>query len=530
MHAVVIDSHAGPLPVPLDSGTVTLIVGPNGVGKSALLQDIYRRLPTDQVSYYPGHRQITFSHGWENLQMSLTDLDNNLFAQTEGFNRYKSVWPEEQFKSVLRRLQHAEAAYNQELISRLDPTGDNSSVLSRRESPVQLLNTIFQTARMAVSFKLTDIGLTAVRGGAEYQVDRLSDGERAALFVATAIVNRRAGGVVIIDEPERHLHPSISAPLISSAVRARPNLSFVFASHDLNLIETLQVDNFIYVRDSSLISINPERRIYDFRHVSALEDVSPDLKRDILGARDKVMFVEGEATSLDTPLYSNCFPAWKVAARGGHEKVQESVRALNDNSELHWMEVVGIVDGDGRTQEEIDTLKTAKIITLPVPTIENLFFLPEVVQNVVDVIVALEGGDRVAMYTAAEGAVSQVVQRNKDEIINRRTTWLANRKLAEGKVSVRDVREGVSAIPAVDIAGIRTAVEQELDEFVSTSPSLDTLRRLPIKNTGIPASIAQAIGLTIKRYKQIVLRQLEINSVEGQGIRTAILREMPVLP
>jgi ATPase subunit of ABC transporter with duplicated ATPase domains len=222
MHSVVLETTAGLQPLALPSGTVTLIVGPNGVGKSALLQDIYRKLPTGQANYYPGHRQITFSHGWENLQMSLTDLDNNLFAQIEGFNRYKSVWPEEQFKSVLRRIQNAEAAYNEELIEQLRTGGDAAYLLSQKGSPVQLLNTIFQTARMAVSFKLTDIGLTAVRDNSEYQVDRLSDGERAALFLAAAIVNRRSEGVLLIDEPERHLHPSISAPLISAAVRARP--------------------------------------------------------------------------------------------------------------------------------------------------------------------------------------------------------------------------------------------------------------------------------------------------------------------
>lgn len=530
MHNVILESHAGQFPIALNPGTVTLVVGPNGVGKSAVLQDIYRRLPTGHASYYPGHRQITFSHGWENMQMSLTDLDNNLFSQTEGFNRYKSFWPEEQFKSVLRRLQNAEVAHNQELMSQLNPTGDNSSILLQKSSPINLLNTIFQAARMSVSFKFTDVGLTAVRDGAQYQVDRLSDGERAALFLAAAVVNRRSGGIVIIDEPERHLHPSISAPLIAAAVRCRPNLSFVFASHDLNLIETLQVDNFIYVRNSTLINETPERRTYDFRHVSSLEAISPDLKRDILGVRDKVMFVEGDTTSLDTPLYSNCFPGWKVAARGGHDKVQEAVRALNDNADLHWMEVVGIVDGDGRSQQEIDALKAAKIITLPVPTVENLFFLPEVVRKVIDTIVALEGGDASTIYASAESAVEQIVARDQSEIINRRTTWLTNRKLSESKVSVQDVRNGANSIPEIDISDIRTTVEQELQDFLSDTPSLVKLKKLPIKNTGIPSSLAQAIGLPIKRYKQIVLRQLEINTLAGQEMRAAILREMPVLP
>lgn len=530
MHHAFLETTAGVKPLALPLGTVTLVVGPNGVGKSALLQDIYRKLPTGEASYYPGHRQITFSHGWENMQMSLTDLDANLFSQVDSFNRYKSVWPEEQFKSVIRRLQNSESAYNQELIANLQAGGDSFSLLSQRASPIQLLNTIFQTARMSVSFKITDIGITAVRGSSEYQIDRLSDGERAALFIAAAVVNRRTGGVVIIDEPERHLHPSISAPLIAGAVRARPNLAFIFATHDLSLIETLQVDNFVYIRNSTLVQERPERRLYDVREVPALNAVSPDLKRDILGVRDKVIFVEGEPTSLDMPLYASCYPGWKVAPRGGHEKVQEAVRALNDNSELHWMEVVGIIDGDGRDSEEVDALKLSKIITLPVPSVENLFFLPNVLEEVVATLVGSHGGDPVELYTTADKAIGDIISNDIEEIIARRTTWIVNRKISETKLSIRQVREGFSTIPEVDVAAVKAGVETELESFLNSSPSLGTLKRLPIKNTGIPARIAQTLGIPIKVYKQIVLRQLEINSLQGQRIRSAILREMPILP
>lgn len=462
--------------------------------------------------------------------MSLSDLDTNLFNSADAFNRYKNVWPEEQFKSVLRRLQNSESAYNQELIAMLQEGGDQSVLLSQRTSPIQILNTIFQTARLSVSFKITDAGLTAVREGSEYQVDMLSDGERAALFLASAIVNRRAGGVIIIDEPERHLHPSISAPLISSAVRSRPNLAFVFATHDLNLIETLQVDNFLYIRNSTLVQQKPERRVYDIREVSSLETVSPDLKRDILGVRDKVIFVEGEVTSLDVPLYSSCYPGWKVAPRGGHDKVQEAVRALNDNSDLHWMEVIGIVDGDGRNQQEIDALKASKIITLPVPTVENLFFIPDVVRGVVQTLIKLQGGDAEQMYALAEAAIGHALGNDLGEICARRTTWIVNRRISEAKLSVQQVRDGATSIPEIDVTAIRSGVETELANFLESTPTLEGMMQLPIKNTGIPAKIAQALGITIKRYKQIVLRQLETNSVEGQKMRAAILAEMPVLP
>lgn len=88
----------------------------------------------------------------------------------------------------------------------------------------------------------------------------------------------------------------------------------------------------------------------------------------------------------------------------------------------------------------------------------------------------------------------------------------------------------MKSVDGIDILGVKAAIEEELNSFLASSPSLEKLKRLPIKNTGIPAKIAQTLGLPVKKYKQTVLRQMEINSPEGQRIRTAILAEMPVLP
>jgi hypothetical protein len=92
------------------------------------------------------------------------------------------------------------------------------------------------------------------------------------------------------------------------------------------------------------------------------------------------------------------------------------------------------------------------------------------------------------------------------------------------------VRDGVHFVSAIDIHAIKNATDHEFEEFLSHSPSLESMKRLPIKNTGIPARVAQTLGLSLKKYKETVLHQLEINSPEGQRMRNGILREMPVLP
>lgn len=531
MHSINLETTMGLTNIDVPKGSVTLVVGPNGVGKSALLQDIYRKLPIESAVYYPGHRQITFSHGWDNLQIPLADLDNNLFAQFDGFNRYKSVWPEEQFKAILRKFQNSESAYNQKLVERLRTGESSQAVLSERGSPMQVLNNIFETARMSVRFTLTETGVTAVRSGDQYGVDRLSDGERAALFLAAAVANQQKPGVIIMDEPEKHLHPSISAPLVSSAVRARPDNAYIFATHDLNLIETLAVDKIIYIRNSQVISERPERRLYEVVNIDNLEHVAQDLKRDILGVRDKVLFVEGVATSLDMPLYAACFPEWKVAPRGGHEKVQEAVKTLNENDKLHWMQAIGIIDGDGRSGDEINELKLSKIIALPVPSIENLFFLREVVQEMCTLYQGIDGIEASIKMGEIDSKIGQFVTSNYDNIVARRTTWLLNRKISEQKVSVAQIIQGKESIDAIDILSIKKGVKEQLDEFLALPPQLDDVELLPIKATGIQAKIVELTGYkSVKEYKQSVLHQLDVNSKHGQTIKSAILGRLPVLP
>jgi len=50
-------------------------------------------------------------------------------------------------------------------------------------------------------------------------------------------------------------------------------------------------------------------------------DIGDDLKKDILGARRKLLFVEGANTSPDKPLYSLVFPDVSIVAKSGYREV-----------------------------------------------------------------------------------------------------------------------------------------------------------------------------------------------------------------
>ena len=332
-----VEALSGPILITLLRGSVLFVVGPNGVGKSALLQTLYRQLSSTEAIYLPGYRTIVLNNGTDNLLYAIDTLDMEMFKRPEEFNRYKNFWGDDQFKSLIKRFLNAENLHTDELLEEVRNDPEHAkAITSKKDSPIEILNSVFAFANMAVSFKRTTNGLTAVRNGTEYSIEKLSDGERASLFLCCAILSRAKSKiqVVIIDEPEKHLHPSISSPVISALVRSRPDIYLVFGTHDTSLFESIQYHDYVYIRESIIIENEPEKRRYDLQVFSETEEFPEDLKRDVLGIRNKVLFIEGSTSSLDRALYSNFFPEWKIVPRGGHEKIIETVKVLAENKNL----------------------------------------------------------------------------------------------------------------------------------------------------------------------------------------------------
>lgn len=521
----------GELQIAIASGQSFMVAGPNGVGKSALLYMMYRAIGAGRAEYYPGHRQITFNQGWDTLGQDIDQLKTNLYTHIEVFNRYKNHWSEDMFKSVVKRLTRADAAYNSRIVAAITRSPEEAKRIKEEfPGPVDVLNRVFSTARLPISFVLSAGGLRARRAGMEYDIDQLSDGERAALLITGAAIVQDPYTILAIDEPERNLHPSISSALVNAVVRARPDIGFIFASHDMNLISGVSVDSLIYVQDSQLISSKPEMRVFSVKLLENMDAIGEDLRRDLLGSRQDIMFIEGEYTSIDFQIYNSLFPDWKVIPKGGAEKVSESVKALADNPALHWFRVTGLIDRDGRSEQEVEKLAAANVNALLCPTSENLLFLPEVVKVVGEVLFEAEGGlDSDARVAAVSAAVPGAVAAGREDIIARTATWRTNRMLAEQKVSVASMKAGTASVAPIDVAQIVAQVEQELTVSNGLVSDLAVVQSLPVKNTRVPSALAAAAGCDYQRYKKIVFNQLDVGGEKGMRLRAAMMSKIPQL-
>ena len=80
---------------------------------------------------------------------------------------------------------------------------------------------------------------------------------------------------------------------------------------------------------------------WDAELLESGEYLPEDLKRDILGARRRILFVEGTANSLDLPLYGALFPELSVIPKGSCDEVIRAVKGLRGSYEHHHVEAIG---------------------------------------------------------------------------------------------------------------------------------------------------------------------------------------------
>jgi predicted ATP-binding protein involved in virulence len=112
--------------------------------------------------------------------------------------------------------------------------------------------------------------MTVLKGGVEFNVLQLSDGEKCLLALVgdlarrlsllnTALANPLEGvGIVLIDEIDLHLHPKWQRAVVASLEEVFPNCQFVITTHSPQVVGELAPESVVLLRDGALIG-NAER-------------------------------------------------------------------------------------------------------------------------------------------------------------------------------------------------------------------------------------------------------------------------------
>lgn len=366
-----------PVKISIELGQSVIFVGANGSGKTRLAVDIENQHP-DESHRISAHRAL-------NLETSVPKIPEEDALR---HLRYGETLAQFFSRSKERRWRNKAAThllddYNfvlQALFAEQGNTALKSHKAARAGTNGNIEPTKFEKLQeiwgKIMPHRNLDIThdtilVKANEKGTAYSASEMSDGERAIFYLIGQILLAKNESLLIIDEPELHLHPSIISKLWDELEAVRPDCAFIFITHELGFAAARHGRKYV------LNNYNPSLG-WNIEEVPTDTGFSEETTTLILGSRRPILFVEGEKSSLDFAVYNCAFPDALVLPVGGCSEVIQSVVSMRNNDSLTRVTCSGIVDADGRSEEEKDQLKKYNIATLPVSEIENIFVLPTV--------------------------------------------------------------------------------------------------------------------------------------------------------
>ncbi|UYQ78223.1 AAA family ATPase [Glutamicibacter sp. JL.03c] len=498
--------------VQVSAGEVLTILGANGSGKSALASWMPRNSQATAIRRVLAQRKLWFTQSGP----SITPADRQTrFAQI-------THWDQE-FSS--RYLDHSDsqrsgialfdmlAKINQENRERVDlyEAGSSTEDVTRRMGPrvLDTFNTVLQTSGLEI-----EIGVDStenffakhLNSDVTYPIHLMSDGEKSALLLAAEIITAPSGVTFIIDEPERHLHRAISDELIKTIIATRNDCAFVVFTHDLDLAASLSEQRGKVLTVFGVRWEGEQAMQWDL-HEIAQDDSLPEIARQaILGGRKEILFIEGETTSHDLSLYKVLFPDWLLVPSGGCDTLIRSVSGLRNSESFHWVRARGLVDGDWRSEQEIESLFSLGIHVLPVSEIENLYYTSEVLQAVAEQQASTFGDDPQVKVEEAKSAAMKAL--GKNETLERLTGHLSKsvvaRKLVEYMPDVVDE----NAIE-INFDSPFPQILRQMKDHLTAGAYDELIKALPIRNTSMRIEIARHLGFqSIQDYETAALHRI----------------------
>jgi hypothetical protein len=238
-------------------------------------------------------------------------------------------------------------------------------------------------------------------------------------------------------------------------------------------------------------------------------EVAEDIRKDILGARRRVLFVEGGATSLDKPLYTLVFPDTSVVPRASCRDVELAVVGIRSGEGMHWLRAFGIVDSDGRSADDVGRLQSNGIYALSVHSVESIYYLPPVQRRVATRHAAVVGEDPTAMLGRANSAVLEAASHNANRLAERVAERAVREAVFQKLPRKEDVASRTPVNIVIDVAQLVEAEGARLQAAVASKDVGAIISRYPMRETAALQGVARALGFQSRtQYEAAVLKML----------------------
>jgi ABC-type cobalamin/Fe3+-siderophores transport system ATPase subunit len=344
-------------------GRITVLLGANGSGKSRLLRALATvpRINGAQrsVVYVEGGRAIRFP---EHIDIGSVDASYTAAQGSSLTTRIEKLLAMLEVERSDTVSEYQAALYRWVNVDKEDP--EKRPV--EKPSRLKRINEVFSRLLPRRAFSMTPKSRTPLtdkramrlrnwyleNNGVTYDIGTLSDGEKQVLCLLADVGELSPEkALILVDEPELNLHPSLAAELWNGIEQSRSDAVFVYATHSLSFALRPSVTDIVVLGAPTQEPL----------HLRTAADLSSDDLEPFLGSiaaivtSKRVLVVEGE----DGRAFDKGFYRWLVGTDaaivnvGDCHKVRSAINHEGIWQKAGKVAICGIVDRDFRTDSRL---------------------------------------------------------------------------------------------------------------------------------------------------------------------------------
>lgn len=427
----------------LDLSDYVVVAGPNGVGKTHIKEAIVyifqnggnpppnskvvlQATSPEEISEW-GSDEVVLPQGFWNSFFSrnnkrlktksrLIQIDSNRSVESVNFQQltFQSIGnPEEEevgwdyginnirnrFHDICRTLHRLKSkevtSVYTEYQSKLNPTTPQVT-LSKLQDPTEKYIVLFGKLLYPKVMMPIDINSSTIQykdeDGVVRQFQELSSGEREVVILTFDLLTQNPDDcLILIDEPEVHLHPELTFRLIKVLKSIGERNQYFLFTHSPDIIGNSLDTGVHFIRPKSRVRTGNQVIRVDENNVEDLKTI-PNIRETIgmVSVGKKLLFVEGDATSIDRNVFATIAKASKIDVAIIPSNSCSNINNMSLICEtlekgLFGIDLFMVRDRDGLVDSQISTFSSkskGKLIFLPFYHIENAFLSPLAIESV----------------------------------------------------------------------------------------------------------------------------------------------------
>ena len=210
----------------------------------------------------------------------------------------------------------------------------------------------------------------------QYSIDQASDGEKSIAYLIMATLLAPDDSFMFIDEPERHLNGALMRNLFDKLELERPDLRFVYLTHNIDFVESRKNVALIYLEKSKAY------KKWKFKKIEDYSDISLDVILGIEGTKKDIIFCEGTRGSIDCKVLECLYPEYEIQPVSSCEQVKLNTKGINGKEPLFRRKAFGLIDNDYMQEKEINSLRDDHVFAIGYNEWENFIIRSEILEYI----------------------------------------------------------------------------------------------------------------------------------------------------